>query len=437
MKASNVVTRRPMKRRQLLRSAGAAAIGLPLLEAMGLSVGQAALGASSVTSPRRLVVMNAGLGFHAAHLFPESPGKLEASTPYLEKIADHLDQVSLFSGLSHPDQQGNNGHASSLTFLTSAPRPGLAGFHNTISLDQLIASQIGHETRYPYLALSTRGSSSLSWTASGVSIPGQNSPEKLFRALFIDGTKGEVANEVAALKRGRSILDTVAGRAREIEQQISQRDRQKLDEYLTSVRDLEIRLQQGEAWAKRPKPVVVAESPQDVSDQNEAIERQRLIYDMIVLALQTDSTRTITFELGGLNSVPNIQGVSSDWHGLSHHGKDPKKIDELRLIEEAEFGVFNEFLTKLRAVDEASETLLDRTAVLLASNLGNASAHDWHNLPIVVAGGGYRHGQYVAHDAKDNTPLANLFVSFAQHMGLEIDTFGSSTAAGIRGLNPA
>ena len=437
MKASNVVTRRPMKRRQLLRSAGAAAIGLPLLEAMGLSVGQASLGASSVTSPRRLVVMNAGLGFHAPHLFPESPGKLEASTPYLEKIADHLDQVSLFSGLSHPDQQGNNGHASSLTFLTSAPRPGLAGFHNTISLDQLIASQIGHETRYPYLALSTRGSSSLSWTASGVSIPGQNSPEKLFRALFIDGTKEEVANEVAALKRGRSILDTVAGRAREIEQQISQRDRQKLEEYLTSVRDLEIRLQQSEAWVKRPKPVVDAESPQDVSDQNEAIERQRLIYDLIVLALQTDSTRTITFELGGLNSVPNIKGVSSDWHGLSHHGKDPKKIDELRLIEEAEFGVFNEFLTKLRAVDEASETLLDRTAVLFASNLGNASAHDWHNLPIVVAGGGYRHGQYVAHDAKDNTPLANLFVSFAQHMGLEIDTFGSSTAAGIRGLNPA
>jgi len=431
------ITRRghlaPIQRRQMLRSAGAAAIALPLLESMQSSA--TAHGCSGGAVPRRTVVMNAGLGFHAPHLFPEQEGRLTAATPYLRKLKDNLDKISLFSGLSHPDQQGNNGHASSLTFLTSAPRPGLAGFRNSISLDQLIAQRIGHLTRYPFLALSTRGGSSLSWTSSGVSIPGQSSPSKLFQAMFVDGTKEEVDKEIAALRRGRSILDTVSGRAREIENQISKRDRRKLEEYLSSIRDLERRLQQSEGWIRKPKPQVQAEQPDDIADQNMAIERQRLLYGLIALTLQTDSTRTVTFELGGLNSVPKIPGVSNDWHNLSHHGKDPDKISELRLIEEAEFVVFNEFLRKLRGIEEDGQSLLDHTAVLFASNLGNASSHDWHNLPIVVAGGGYKHGSYVAHDEKNNTPLANLFVSLAQRMGLEVDSFGSSTAVGIRGLS--
>lgn len=157
---------------------------------------------------------------------------------------------------------------------------------------------------------------------------------------------------------------------------------------------------------------------------------------MIVLALQTDSTRTITYQLSGMNAVPAIPGVSSDWHGLSHHGKDPEKIDELKIIEEAEFAAFGEFLTKMKGIEENGRTLLDHTAVLFGSNLGNASAHDWHNLPILVAGGGYKHGTYVAHDQKENTPLANLFVSMAQRMGVETDRFGSSTSEGVRGLEP-
>jgi hypothetical protein len=158
---------------------------------------------------------------------------------------------------------------------------------------------------------------------------------------------------------------------------------------------------------------------------------------MIVLALQSDSTRTITYQLSGMNAVPTIPGVNGDWHGLSHHGKDPKKIEELKIIEEAELEAFDEFLSKLRAIDENGRTLLDHTAVLFGSNLGNASSHDWHNLPIIVAGGGYKHGSYVAHDAKNNTPLANLFVELAQRMGVETDSFGSSSAAGVRGLKPA
>ncbi len=424
----------PLTRRQLLRSAGAVAIGLPLLEAMGPSVGQRALGLSPAeASPKRFVAMCAGLGFHAPYLFPESPDAGLSGTPYLSKLADNREHLTLFSGLSHPEQQGNNGHASEMTWLTSAMRPGLAGFRNSVSLDQLIADKIGLQTRFPYLTLSTNGQS-LSWTEGGVGIPAMSSPAKLYAAMFIDGNEKEIARDVRDLKRGRSILDTVGGRAKVLEKKLGERDRQKLEEYLASVRDLEQRLQQSEGWVLRPKPRVEAGQPTDIQDQTEAIQRQRLMYNMIVLALQTDSTRTVTYQLGGLNSVPKVAGVQSDWHGLSHHGKDPEKIDELKLIEEAEFVVFNEFLTAMGKVDENGKSLLDHTSVLFGSNLGNASAHDWHNLPIIVAGGGFRHGSYVAHDGKNNTPLANLFVALAQRMGIETDDFGSSTAAGVQGL---
>ncbi len=274
----------------------------------------------------------------------------------------------------------------------------------------------------------------MSWTSSGVEIPGMTSPSKLFKALFIDGTAEEIAKEMKGLKRGRSILDTVGDRAKKLEQRLSAQDRHKLDEYLAAVRDLESRLQQYEDWVNRPKPKVDAKQPQDITDKNDAIAKQRLMYDMIALALQTDSTRTITFQLSGMNAVPTIPGVSSDWHGLSHHGKDPAKIEELKIIEAAEFIAFNEFLSRIRGIEENGKSLLEHTAILFGSNLGNASSHDWHNLPIIVAGGGYKHGSYVAHDSKNNTPLANLFVALTRRMGLETDRFGSSTAESIRGL---
>lgn len=418
-----------LSRRHFLRGTGGALMSLPFLEAMIPSFS----GAASVSSPKRFVAMCATLGFHGPHLFPEAPGADYRLTPYLAKLKDHRNDLTVFSGLSHPEQQGNNGHASEMTWLTSARRPGLAGFKNTVSLDQVIAAGIGNETRYPFLALSTSGRS-MSWTANGVEIPGETSPSKLFKALFIQGTEQEIVNEMKNFKRGRSILDTVLGEAKSLGKELGERDREKLDEYLTSVRDLEVRLQESEDWVQKPKPVIDAALPKDIEDRNDAIARQRLMNDMIVLALQTDSTRTITFQLSGMNAVPTIPGVKTDWHNLSHHGKDPAKIDELKIIEEAEFSVFGEFLGKLNAIEENGKSLLDHTAVLFGSNLGNASSHDWRNLPTIVAGGGFRHQGYVAHDDKDNTPLANLFVTLARRMGVESDTFGSSTAAGVKGL---
>lgn len=422
-------TGKALSRRHFLRGAGGAMMSLPFLEAMTPAFSRA-----EAISPKRFVAMCATLGFHGPHLFPTTPGTDYEPGLYLSKLKDYRSDFTLFSGLSHPDQQGNNGHASEMTWLTSARRPGLAGFKNSISLDQLIASEIGSETRYPFLSLSTNGRS-MSWTANGVEIPGETSPEKLFKALFIQGTEAEVAEEMKNFKRGRSILDTVLGEARDLEKGLGDRDRQKLDEYLTSVRDLEVRLQESEGWVQKPKPQIDAEPPKDIQDKNDAIAKQRLMNDMIVLALQTDSTRTITFQLAGMNAVPTLPGVKSDWHNLSHHGKDPSKIEELTIIEEAEFDVFAEFLAKLKSVTENDRSLLDHTTVLYGSNLGNASSHDWRNLPIILAGGGFKHQGYVAHDEQENTPLANLFVPIAQRMGLEIDAFGSSTAAGVTGLD--
>lgn len=429
MDAPYLASQSSLDRRHFLKGTGAAVLGLPLLEAMSPAFSRAA----AVSSPNRFVAMCATLGFHGPNLFPEQEGHEFGSTPYLDKLKAHRGNMTVFSGLSHPEQQGNNGHASEMTWLTSARRPGLAGFKNSISIDQVMAREVGLQTRHPYLALSTSGRS-MSWTSNGVAIPGEMSPAKLFKMLFVEGTEQEVASEIREFKRGRSILDTVLGQAKKLEGDLGHRDREKLDEYLTSVRDLEIRLQESENWSLKPKPKVDATEPRDIEDRQDAIGKQRLMNDMIVLALRSDSTRTITFQLGGMNAVPTIPGVATDWHNLSHHGKDPKKIDELTIIESAEFEVFGEFLTKLSAVKENGQSLLDKTSVLYGSNLGNASSHDWHNLPIILAGGGYRHSGYVAHDESENTPLSNLFVTLLQQMGVDSDEFGTSTAAGVRGL---
>lgn len=418
-----------MPRRRFLKGLGTA-IALPFMDAMVPAFARGTLAAP----PRRFVAICASLGFHGPHLFPQTTGRNYELTPYLRLLKEHREDFTLFSGLSHQEQQGSDGHASEMTWLTGARRPGLAGFRNTVSLDQLIASRIGLETRYPYLALSS-GGTSMAWSANGVPIPAEDSPSKIFKALFIDGSAAEVKREMSQLRRGCSILDTVLGQAKRLEGDLGNRDRDKLDEYLTSVRELEERLQQSEGWIRKPKPKTTAKIPTDIADQNDTIARQKLMYDMMALAIESDSTRTMTFQLAALSAIPtNLPGVDSGWHGLSHHGKDEKKIEELKIVEEAEFVAFNGFLSKLKSVRESGQTLLDNTSIIFGSNLGNASAHDWRNLPVIMAGGGFKHGSYVAHNPKDNTPLSNLFVPVAQRMGVEIDRFGTSTQPHLRGL---
>jgi len=420
----HLATKTHLSRRTFLRGTGAA-LALPWLEAMVPAFATRAEAASASAAPKRFVAMCATLGFHTPFLFPKETGAGYSPTPYLEPLQDLRDHFSVISGLAHAEQSGANGHTSEMTWLTSAKHPGLAGFRNSISIDQYIAERIGTQTRFPSLVLGT-GSDSLSWSASGVPLPAESSPSRAFQQLFVDGSKAEVEAQMRGLKRGRSILDTVAGQAKKLHRNLGHGDQQKLDEYLSAVRDLEGRLVQNEAWAQRPKPRVDAKPPTDIQSRTDAIGKMKLLQDLVVLALQTDSTRTVTLRLSGMNAVPEIEGVHQDWHNLSHHGQDPAKIEELKIIEVAEFRALAEFLAKLKAVQENGASLLSNTAVLFGSNLGNASAHDTKNLPLLLAGGGFPHGRHVAVDPQKQV-FSNLFVTLAQRMGVETAKFGFST----------
>lgn len=419
-------TKRHLDRRAFLRGTGTL-LSLPFLEAMVPAFAtraQAAIG----NPPPRFLAMCATLGFHTPFLFPQETGGDYTLTPYLEPLKDLKGDFSVISGLQHLEQNGANGHTSEMTWLTSAKHPGLAGFKNTISVDQLIAEQIGTQTRFPSLILGT-GSESLSWSSSGVPLPAESSPSKAFQQLFVDGTPAEVAAQVRSLKRGRSVLDTVMGQAKKLHEELGKRDQEKLDEYFSAVRDLEGRLVQNEEWVQKPKPKVDAKPPTDIQSRTDAIGKMKLLQDLVVLALQTDSTRTVTMRLSGMNAVPEIEGVKNDWHNLSHHGQDPAKIEELEIIEKAEFTAFAGFLAKLKTA-----SLLDSTAVIFGSNLGNASSHSTTNIPLVLAGGGFKHGRHIAID-KEKHVFSNLFVSLAQRMGVETNQFGFST--GVLDINQA
>lgn len=428
-------TKPALTRRAFLRGTGTL-LTLPWLDAMVPAFATRAQAAAASVPPRRFIAMNYGLGFHGPHLFPKQPGRDYELTPYLDALSAHRNDFTVISGLSHIEQNGANGHTSEMTWLTAAKHPGLPGFRNTISLDQFLVEKLAPDTRFPFLTLNVGGTESLSWTANGVNLPAESSPAKLFAALFINGTPAEVKQQVKDLQRGRSILDTVNGEAKKLERDLGPRDREKLDQYLTSVRQLETRLQASAGWAQKPKPTVAVKPPVDVADRFDILARTRLMHDLIALALQTDSTRVITYKAGGFNPVPKIPGVDTGWHDLSHHGQDAEKISELKLIELAEFQELNRLFTVLKAVKEGGQTLLDTTTLLIGSNLGNASSHSWRDLPVLLAGGGFKHGQHLVAGSTGlaNARFSNLFVQIAQRLGVEADRFGTSNAHSVKGL---
>ena len=418
----NITRPTPFSRRTFLRGAGVT-LALPLLEAMTPLRAQAA-----AQAPRRMVCINTTLGLHTPNLFPSAAGKDYELTPYLEPLAEFRRDFTVFSGLSHPEVDG--GHPAELCYLTSAPHPRADNFKNTISLDQYAIEKLVPDTRFGSLTLASSSSRGLSFTRSGVPIPADERPSRVFKNMFVDGTANEVNAQLQRLKQGQSIMDTVLEEAKDFQRGLGKPDRDKLDEYFTSVREVEVRMVKAQDWARRPKPKVDAKPPVDIASSVEVPARVRLMVDLMHLALQTDSTRFITFALNGLNAVPVIAGVTQDWHNLSHHGQDPAKLTELKVVELQQMKLFGELLAKLKGTQEQGGNLLDRTIVMFGSNLGNASSHDNKNLPILVAGGGFRHGQHLAFDPKKNPPLSNLYVQFLRRLGADVNTFGSSSGSG-------
>ena len=416
-------------RRHFLRSAGIL-MALPTLE----SLQSRAFAAGNVAPPRRMVCICTPLGMHAADFFPEQKGRDYQPSPYLETLGDLRKDCTVISGLAHPGVGST--HDSQDSFLTAALHPeNRAGFRNSVSLDQFAAEKIGDYTRFPSLALSSEGSS-LSWTRSGAMVPSEVYPAPVFARLFLEGKPDEVEKQARRLEDGLSILDTVREQAARLGNTLGTRDREKMDEYFTSVRELEQRMAVSREWSKKPKPHVDVPPIQNNMNPADLIGKTRLMLDLIHLALQTDSTRLVTLLLLGTSQVPPIAGVTQGHHDLSHHGQDPQKIAQLRKVEMEKMKALSEFLTKLKTTKEPDGTLLDHSMILFGSNLGNASNHSTKNLPMLLAGGGFKHGQHLAFNPDDPPPLSNLYVSMLQRLGIEADKFGTSagTLTGLEAL---
>ena len=364
---------------------------------------------------------------HPDNFFPAQVGKDYALSPYLEILKEFREEFTVISGLAHAGMGSSFAHQASASFLTGVPGAGRPGFRNAISLDQFAADHIGTQTRFPSLALSGEGSGGLSWTRTGALIPADNTPSRVFARLFLEGRADEVQSQMRRLADGRSILDDVREQAKSLRSGLGSEDRDKLDEYLTSVRELEQRMVNDESWAKTPKPKVNVEPPKDIPNAADIIGRTRLLFDLSHLALQTDSTRLITIMLAGSTFAPPINGVTLGHHDLSHHGKDPGKLGQLKIVEVETMKTVRDLLAKLKQSQEGGANLLDRTTVFLGSNLGDGSSHSTSNLPVFLAGGGFQHGQHLHFDPKNPPPLCNLYVSLLQRLGIEADKFGTST----------
>lgn len=415
-----------ISRRTVIRSLGVG-LTLPMLDAML----PACATEKTLAEPQRLIAIQTNQGILPKYFFPQGAGRDYKASPYLQILDRFRDRMTVFSGVSHPEVDG--GHRAEQCFLTAAPHPGLGGFRNSISVDQYAAERIGHLTRFPSLALSVGTKRSLSYTQSGVQIPGEESPSQLFRKLFIQGSKQEVEAQVAKLRHGRSILDSVGERARQLGKRVGPSDREKLDQFYTGVRDLEKRLHKSEQWEQQPKAEVTIEPPRDYDDPGALIERTRVMFDLARIAMETDSTRLISIFVYQNNAKPNIPGVETGTHPLTHHGNQPEKLAQLRRIEATQFRELATLLEGLSQRNAGGGSLLDETSVIYGTSLGNGNSHANDNLPVLIAGGGLRHAQHLSLGGTRDYPLPNLFVTVLQRLGIETDRFATSTGT-MRGL---
>ncbi len=418
-----------LNRRTVLRSTAGVGMAIPWLSAMN----KAFADNEKPKQPRRFVAMTLGLGLHAENLNPENEGRDYKPSLYLEKLQDIKDRFTVISGSSHPQVSG--GHRAEASLLSATPMGSGAQSRTTVSIDQLLAKHMGHHTRFPSLVLSSSGTNSPSYTENGSMIPAESSPARLFMQLFVSDSPAEQAKQLHRARQGKSIMDLVAEDAKALSRELGAGDRDRLASYFNSVRELEQRMVDAEQWAHLPKPKVDIPKPIDISNPNDFIGRQRLMSDMIRLALSTDSTRFVSYHLGGSGGVVPIEGVGEGYHSLSHHGMDEEKLAQLALIETSIVQAWGDFVRGLASVQEEEGSLLDSTSVLLTSNLGNASSHSNRNMPVLFAGGGFRHGQHLAFDQRNNYPLPNLYLSVLQQSGLEVDQFATSTST-MKGLEP-
>lgn len=408
----------PNQNRRNFLKAGGATLALPMLESL--------VPARAATNPaapvKRLVCAGVYLGFHTPSLFPAKAGAAYRMTQVLSPLEQHRNDLSLFSGLDHRAANGHNNWSNYLKGTGSAK----------ISMDQMVAAHIGDATRFASLQLTcgtASGNGHMSFTKEGIALPAIGRPSVLFGKLF--SSAADKARMEYVLDSGRSVLDLALEEARDLQRRVSGQDRRKLEEYFSSVRDVEKKVQKQRAWLDRPSPTTDYKLPEfDPIAADLSLECETIMYDLMALALETDSTRVISFLAPGAGQVFTIGGekLSAGYHGLSHHGNDPDKIADFNRIGREHVSRFSRFLDQLRTrKDGQGRPLLDTTAVIYGSGMGNANTHDNSNLPVLLAGGGFKHGRYHTIDRENEngtTPLfGDLFITVMQRMGMSVNEF--------------
>jgi hypothetical protein len=334
--------------------------------------------------------------------------------------------VTIYRGLDHGLKGGHFAVHSFLSGVLNSEaqnRP-----HGNVTIDQFLADEIGPQTRFPSLTVGSEGGihggCQIAWTKSGVRVPPITGPAELFDRLFVDDPAERQARRIQENRLQGSILDAGLEEANRLARRVNREDKDKLDEYFTSIRDVEKRLELRQRWASLPKP----KPPFDRPANRNKVQDLPLLYELIALALQTDSTRVATLEIGG-DFLPQDLGIDKSYHGLSHHGNDTAAIQHLLKLETYQIEQFAIFLTRLAKLADGNRTLLDSTTVLFGSGIGDANTHKNSDLPILLAGGGYRHGEFrrLPASGPNKVPLCNLYVDIAQHMGIQAESFGNST----------
>ena len=429
MNAPYVSTASYIPRRTFLRGIGIT-LGLPMLECMTPVFARAA----QSPPPKRMLVIANNLGVLPKNFFPATAGRDYALSPYLSLLADVRNEFTVFSGLSHPGVTG--GHSTDNCFLTAARGAFKAGFRNSISLDQYAAEKLGQVTRFPTLNLGVnieKANRSLSWTRDGVLLPAEDSPAQLYRRMFVQGDAAAVQQQLHRLRQRGSILDALTDEAGRFSRTLGSTDRDRLDQYLTSVREVEQRLQTAREWEQRPKPTTTQPAPSDINDSKLFFEKFDLMLSMAQLAFESDSTRIVTLMVDAFKtpvfSLPGQKATTETYHNLSHHGQKEEKVQQLEAADRQHMALLRQLVGNLAVRREGEQRLLDRTMVLYGSNLGDANIHDNTNLPIFLAGGGLPHGQHLAFKRDNNKPLCNLFVTMLQNLGIESEAFASSSGA--------
>ncbi len=422
----------PLSRRTFLRGAGIA-LSLPMLDAMVPAFRRSAYAAQTGT-PRRMIAVQTNMGILSQHFFPTTTGADFELTPYLDLLKNFKSKMTVLGGVSHPDVDG--AHEAERSFLSAAPHPGGAGFKNSISLDQYAAELLGPVTRFPSFVLDVNAESTqgMAFSRSGVKVPAEKSPAKLYEKMFLQGKPSEVEARIADLGRGRSSLDFVSDDAKRLARSVGAADQARLDQYFSAVRDLERQLELAQEWERKPKPKPSAPAPTDISENKKLIDKIRLMLDVARLGFESDSTRVVSLFINTFSVVADLPGVKDETHSITHHGGRKEALDQLFIIESAQFKVLSEFLTNLNATQEGGDSLLDRTMVLYGAPMGNAASHDNKNLPMLLLGGGFKHAGHLEFDKKKNYPLPNLYLSMLQRMGLPVDKFATSTGT-MRGLD--